>query len=80
MPIVVRLQQRQTELGVLRGEQPTRKTRERRETDRPQNAPGIHVLDPLIDLPAPRPDLIEPLRFQSVLVAPWISDGVTASG
>ena len=68
MPVVVGLHQRQRKLRILGGEQPAREPRKRRETDRPENAAGIHILDPLVDLPAARPDLIKTLRLQPVLL------------
>ncbi|CAA0118253.1 Uncharacterised protein [Mycolicibacterium vanbaalenii] len=68
MPVVVGLHQRQAELGVLGGEQPAGEPREGRKAHRAEDAAGIHVLDPLIDLPTPRPDLVEPLGFQAVLL------------
>ncbi len=68
VPVVVGLHQRQGELVVLSGEQPAREPRERRETHRAQNAPGVHVLDPFVDLVTTRPDLVQTLRLQPVLL------------
>ncbi len=68
MPVVVGLHQRQGELMILGGEQPAGETGERRKTHRAQDAAGVHVLDPLIDLVAARPDLIQTLGLQAVLL------------
>ena len=68
VPVVVGLQQRQAEVGVLGGEQPAREAGERREADRAEDAAGVHVLDPLVDLVATGPDLVEALRLEAVLL------------
>ena len=68
VPVVVGLHQRHREVVVVGGEQPPRKAREGREADRGQNAAGVHVLDPLVDVVATRPDLVEPRRLDAVLL------------
>ena len=68
MPVVVGLHQRQAELRILRREQPAREAGERREAHGAEDPARVHVLDALVDVPAPRPDLVEALGLQPVLL------------
>jgi hypothetical protein len=38
------------------------------EADRREDAAGVHVLDPLVDVVTTRPDLVEPCRLDAVLL------------
>ncbi len=68
VPVVVGLHQRDREVVVFGGEQPPGEAGERREADRRQDAAGVHVLDPLVDVVTTRADLVEALRLEPVLL------------
>ena len=68
VPVVVGLHQRQRELRILGREKPAREAGERREAHRAEDSARVHVLDALVDVPAARPDLVEPLGLQAVLL------------
>ena len=80
VPVVVRLDERSGEVGVITGEDPSREGRERREVHRREHAPGVHVLDPFVDVVTAGPHLVEALRLHAVLLLGPAGDGVQGRG
>ncbi|MNI34066.1 hypothetical protein D3C73_880450 [compost metagenome] len=69
VPVVVGPDGRQSDLGILprrRLETRTCKPRERRKAERPQNAVGVHVLHPRLDVPRPSAHLLVVERLHPV--------------
>jgi hypothetical protein len=79
MPIVVRPEHRKRQFLVgACGEEPGTEPGKRWEVHRSEHATGIHVLDPLVDVEAPGPHLIERSRLDAVLLLGPARDGVQA--
>jgi hypothetical protein len=77
VPVVVGLEHGEGEVLVLgRREQPAREPGERREAHRPEDPAGVHVLDPLVDVPAARAHLLEGGRLDAVLLLGPAGHGV----
>ncbi len=80
VPVVVGPHEGVRQVDVVAEERAGREGGERGEVHRGQHAAGVHVLDPLVDVVAAGPHLVEALRLHAVLLLGAAGHGVERRG